>query len=93
MTVTTGRVKSVSPDTNHPGGTTSGHDGAVGEDREDVSEGEAKTNVMRNPGSPTQEELDRHYVTHMPFRSWCPVCVQGKARGKPTLPPSWEAYR
>ena len=35
--------------------------------------------VARNPGDPTDKEVEEH-VTHLPHRSWCPVCV--KARGK-----------
>ena len=29
---------------------------------------------------PTDEEVARHNETHLPFRAWCKVCVQGKAR-------------
>ena len=29
---------------------------------------------------PTQEEVDLHNTTHLPYRSWCPHCVRGKAR-------------
>ena len=27
-------------------------------------------------------KVKRHNVTHMPFGSWCPACVEGKARDK-----------
>lgn len=27
-------------------------------------------------------EVERHKVIHVPFRSWCPACVSGKARGR-----------
>ena len=82
-TVKKGVNNGVSPGTDHPCDTSSGLDGAVGEDREEGVEEEIKTSLLKDPGSPTQEEVDRHYVTHMPFRSWCPVCVQGKARENP----------
>ena len=36
--------------------------------------------VARNPGDLTDKEVEEHNVTHLPHRSWCPVCV--KARGK-----------
>ena len=36
--------------------------------------------VARDPGMPTAEEVEEHSATHLPHRSWCPVCV--KARGK-----------
>ena len=29
------------------------------------------------------EEIAEHSVTHLPHRSWCPVCVQGQARDRP----------
>ena len=41
---------------------------------------------IRNPGNssdPTPDERDRHYRTHLPYRAWCPVCVQSKAREDP----------
>ena len=38
--------------------------------------------VLRDPGAPTEAEVERHNMTHMPFRSWCPACVEGKARDK-----------
>ena len=41
---------------------------------------EAKT--LRDPGAPTEAEVERHNVTHLPFRSWCPACVEGKARDR-----------
>ena len=34
------------------------------------------------PCRPSQQEVDEHMVTHLPFRSWCPHCVSGKSRGK-----------
>ena len=36
--------------------------------------------IVRDPGAPTPEEKVAHECTHLPHRSWCPVCV--KARGK-----------
>ena len=33
----------------------------------------------RHPGDPIDEEIERHNLTHCPFRSWCKFCfeVQG----------------
>ena len=46
----------------------------------EVSQEEAPVKVIRAPDQPTPEELDRHYATgHVPFRSWCPVCVAASA--------------
>ena len=25
---------------------------------------------------PRREEFDNHCLTHLPYRSWCPICVQ-----------------
>ena len=50
----------------------------------DKEEDEAlEPRVLRDPGAPTEAEVERHNVTHLPFRSWCPACVEGKARDKP----------
>ena len=35
---------------------------------------------MLDPRLPSQEEVDRHNLTHLPYRNWCPICV--KAKGK-----------
>ena len=29
---------------------------------------------------PSKEEVERHNVTHLPYRSWCRHCVRGKAK-------------
>ena len=34
------------------------------------------------PKGPTQQEIDEHNATHIPYRSWCRWCVMGK---KPNL--------
>ena len=36
--------------------------------------------VARAPVRPTEEEVEIHNATHVPFRSWCPFCVAGKAK-------------
>ena len=30
--------------------------------------------------TPTKEENDRHCLTHLPYRSWCPICIQAKKK-------------
>ena len=32
----------------------------------------------RGPKTPTQEEWENHQCTHIPFRSWCKHCVEGR---------------
>ena len=36
--------------------------------------------VMRTPEMPSIEETQSHKETHIPFRSWCSVCIQAKSR-------------
>ena len=40
----------------------------------------APIKVARDPGDPTPEEREQHFITHLPYRSWCPVCVKAKGR-------------
>ena len=47
---------------------------------EKVSEEARDPEVLRDPGAPTPKEEAEHYVTHLPFRAWCPHCVSGKAQ-------------
>ena len=35
------------------------------------------------PYSPSDTEVRHHNLTHLPFRSWCAVCVKGKAKAGP----------
>ena len=49
----------------------------------DESEDVEPLKVMPDPGQPTAEQLELHRLTHWPFRSWCPWCVMGRARGAP----------
>ena len=34
--------------------------------------------MARDPGAPSREEVEAHYMCHLPYRAWCPVCVQAK---------------
>ena len=40
----------------------------------------AKRKAATTPSLPTNEEIARHNETRIPYRAWCKVCVQGKAR-------------
>ena len=44
---------------------------------------ESPVKVVRDPGCPTAEELERHNMTHMPYRAWCPICVEAKGKEDP----------
>lgn len=37
----------------------------------------------RHPGDPTEAEIAEHNMTHCPFRSWCPVCVEAQGKEDP----------
>ena len=39
-----------------------------------------RTPMVSNPDAPSQEERDRHELTHAEYRSWCPHCVSGLGR-------------
>jgi hypothetical protein len=41
--------------------------------------------VPKRAVRPTEAEVDTHYAAHIPFRSWCPYCVAGKAKSEPHL--------
>ena len=40
----------------------------------------APLTVARDPGDPRTKEREDHNATHIPFRSWCPICVKAKGR-------------
>ena len=52
----------------------------VEEDEETEAQG---PKVAKAPRKPTQQEVEAHMVTHIPFRSWCEHCVRGKSKGRP----------
>ena len=43
----------------------------------------ARAKVYPLPHEPTMQERLQHEATHLPFRSWCRHCMQGKARALP----------
>ena len=45
----------------------------------EISETAVKAKVPRLPYTPGAEEREAHNATHCPFRSWCQLCVAGKA--------------
>ena len=52
-------------------------------EEEPRSREEAPVRLTRNPADPTPEERLRHDATHLPFRPWCPVCVEARATEDP----------
>ena len=47
-------------------------------DEEEQTEEAVVSKPARDPGMPTQAEVHEHEATHLPYRSWCPVCVAGR---------------
>ena len=35
---------------------------------------------LHDPMKPSAQEVETHELTHLPYRSWCGVCVQGKGK-------------
>ena len=53
------------------------------EEPEDVQHEEHGTRPiqrMQEPRKPSQEEVDAHNLTHLPYRSWCRHCVRGRKK-------------
>ena len=54
------------------------------EEKDEEESGESRPVVSRKPPErPTPEEMRIHRLTHYPFRSWCPVCIQASAKDAP----------
>jgi hypothetical protein len=43
-----------------------------------------KAKGVNSPGEPTELEVMEHNLTHLPFRSWCRICVQSKSKQNPS---------
>ena len=43
-----------------------------------------KAKGVKAPGEPTDLEVLEHNLTHLPFRSWCKICVQSKSKQNPS---------
>ena len=62
---------------------------AAGEQSDDefaaarVADGERGAEMLARPVPPSDDERQRHSVTHLPYASWCPTCVAAKARQDP----------
>ena len=37
----------------------------------------------RHPDDPMIEEVNQHNLTHCPYRSWCPICVEAQGGEDP----------
>eukprot|EP00435_Cladocopium_sp_Y103_P041886 s2323_g11.t1 len=50
------------------------------EDQEEEQQQATKAKGIKAPAQPTPQERAEHELTHLPYRSWCPTCVQSKGR-------------
>ena len=39
-------------------------------------------NAVADPGAPSAREVAEHNVTHLPHRSWCPICIEARGRDR-----------
>ena len=39
--------------------------------------------IRPSPILPSPKEVDEHYATHCPYRTWCPVCVKASGHEAP----------
>ena len=53
--------------------------------QEMIRETAYKAKPLKVPKEPTEAERRVHELTHLPFRDWCPHCVQAKGRHGPSL--------
>ena len=51
------------------------------EENYELEEEESPPRKVRDPGEPSQQELEEHRIDHIPYRSWCPYCVRGRGTG------------
>ena len=55
----------------------------IPEDEEEIIHGvpEARVpNTLPEPHLPSAKEVAEHNLTHLPYRSWCPICVAAAGR-------------
>ena len=45
-------------------------------------EGQAPT-FLRSPIRPSAEDVEKHDATHVPYRNWCPICVDARGNEDP----------
>ena len=50
------------------------------EDDLDQEHGRRGVRRVLDPKLPSEEDVRQHYLTHLPFRNWCPHCVRGRGK-------------
>ena len=59
---------------------TSGKQDLTTQDHEAETEEATPIRAAPTPELPSQEEIDRHQIDHIPYRSWCRFCLEGHGR-------------
>ena len=57
-------------------------DGEEEDTRGEESEEVRRPRTTRRPTEPTRKEREEHKITHMPFRTWCRLCVSARGRDR-----------
>ena len=67
---------------NNNDGDVDGPDGNAGdsEHEEHDEHGIARPRMLTAPNPPSKQERLEHEISHLPYRTWCPHCVRGKAK-------------
>jgi hypothetical protein len=65
-------------------------DGTEEEEEIEIQDEEAEQDaeplrVAKDPKLPSQQDVEDHRCSHIPFREWCRHCVLGRGRGDPHL--------
>ena len=50
------------------------------EEDDEVETGKRMPARMADPQLPTEEEVQMHQLTHLPYRSWCCQCIRGRGK-------------
>ena len=58
-------------------------DESKGEKIESTEEEVQPLSQAKSPEMPTMSQMQAHRETHLPYRSWCPECVEGFGREAP----------
>ena len=51
--------------------------------REELEEDTPDLKHATDVPNPTADQVEKHNVTHLPYRSWCKQCVMGRGVGRP----------
>ena len=54
-------------------------EGTVG-DKIVAEKGDEMVKSVADPRLPTEKEIEKHNLTHLPYRNWCSACVAAKGK-------------